>query len=91
VKRSGAIAARFVIRHAGVLMPARNRLVFKEQSWSCKASQAIPARGQGGEGVAARSMTKLAEHRTVNWTGEGWIYIHNMINAEKRYKAMELL
>ena len=31
MKRSGAIAAPFVIHHAGVLMPARNRLVFTER------------------------------------------------------------
>jgi hypothetical protein len=37
------------------------------------------------------SLNRLLSRRTVSWTGEGWMHIHRMAEAERRYKARGLL
>jgi hypothetical protein len=50
----GMIAAPFVIRGAGVLMPVRNRLVFTESNLKLQSiAEGLPADSHGGAGVAA--------------------------------------
>ena len=79
---TAAIAAPFVIRTAGILMPVRKRLLLnlreiallKEvQEWR-------------------QSTARCAESRIcVNWTGEGWTHIDRLAEAERRFRAMGLV
>ena len=91
------IAAPFVIRRADVLMPVRNRLVFTESNlkWqSIAGTRDWKAYPPTVKEVRAwrRSMTRRADRGiVVSWTGAGWVRIHHMGEAEKRFKAMGLL
>ena len=94
---SGLIAVPFVIRNAGVLMPVRNRLVCTEtelerQAWlGTRDWKAYPPTMKDVQAWRA-SMTRNVERgRMISWTGEGWLHIHRMSEAEKRYKALGLL
>jgi len=79
---AAAIAAPFVTRKAGILMPIRKPLplnlreieLLKEvQDWR-------------------QSMTRCAESRIcVNWTGEGWTHIDRLAQGERRFRAMGLV
>jgi len=76
---SVVLAAPFVTRKGGILMPIRNRtllntreleLLKEVQEWR-------------------QSITRLTESRIcASWTGEGWTHIGSMAEAEKRFKAM---
>ena len=94
---SGMIAAPFVIRRADVLMPVRNRLVFTESELklqSIAGTRDWKAYPPTVKEVRAwrRSMTRRADRGIfVSWTGAGWVRIHHMGEAEKRFKAMGLL
>jgi hypothetical protein len=78
---SGLIAAPFVIRNAGVLMPIRNRIDPAEKMPSPEEVQAWRA-----------SVTRNVERgRMISWTGEGFAHIHRMATAEKQYRALGLL
>jgi hypothetical protein len=88
----GTIAAPFVIRTPGLLMPIRDRTSqLDEMMWGLRDYRRYPPTVEevidwrrGVNAMNARSMM-------VSWTGEGFNRIFAMSDAEKHYRAMGLI
>jgi hypothetical protein len=94
------VAAPFVIRTPGLLMPVRNRLVIPPLSERELRLQGLI--GTRDWDLYPASLAEVKEWRRgqkrnaergimLSYTGIGWAYMDAMINAEKRYKARGLL
>lgn len=94
---SGLIAAPFVIRSAGLLMPVRNRLLLSQAELERQTLLGIRDWTLYPPTVAEVKVWRASMNRrfergmTVSWTGQGWLHIHRMCEAEKRYEALGLL
>jgi hypothetical protein len=84
----GTIAAPFVIRTPGLLMPIRDRTI---PMWGLRDYRRYPPTVEevidwrrGVNAMNARGMM-------VSWTGEGFNRIFAMSDAEKHYRAMGLI
>jgi len=94
---SGLIAAPFVIRNAGALMPVRNRLLLSKTELERRTPLGIwdwtlcPPTVAEVKAWRTSMNSLIARRIMVSWTGEGFAPIHRMADAEKYYRAMGLL
>ncbi len=94
---SAMIAAPFVIRTPGLLMPVRDRTIISasELEWQT----ILGTRDYQRYPLTVAEVKAWRENLTADldrgihylWTGEGFMRIHRMAEAEKRYQAMGLL
>ncbi len=92
----GLVAAPFVIRTQGLLMPVRDRTLLSARELELQTMYGLRDYKKYPPTVAEviawrQDLTRLLSRCTVSWTGEGWAHIHRMSEAEKNYEAMGLL
>jgi hypothetical protein len=93
----GSVAAPFVVRNSGLLMPVRDRTIpsANELEWQTimgtRDCRRYPVTVAEVKTWRRSTNDRLARGVMVSWTGEGWARIHRMAEAEKRYKAIGLL
>ena len=94
---AGLIAAPFVIRTPGLVMPVRDRSILtakelEDQTWAGTRDWKKYPPTLDEVKAHRRSREMLAQQRVmVSYTGAGWAYVSHMIAAENRFEAMGLL
>ena len=92
-----SLAAPYVVRNSGLLMPVRDRTILSASELELQTFlgtrdyQRYPLTVAEVKAWRRSTDERIKQGVMVNWTGEGFMRIHRMAEAEKRFEAMGLL